>query len=174
MLDSLTISTIGGEAFCKGAQDTLIAESEVKQLGNLKEIFVPKTFFDDTIKTYRKNFAVTIERYYPSDKYKIAPLLKSRDKPYYFDLDWVDDLTEANIVNIDELSGFTNMDRLDTRVKLAESVLEENEHTLELTWWKGSENHSDGKNYLGGRISLHKINNQKGKKIYVATQVPIF
>ncbi|MDW3195694.1 MAG: hypothetical protein R8G66_25175 [Cytophagales bacterium] len=168
MLDSLALKKIGGEIFYKGAQDTLIADSEIKHLDELKELFTPTIIFNDSIRTYYRNFPITVHRYYPADKFKITPLLKSRDKPYYFDLDWIDDLTEENIVNIDELSGFTNIDRLETLIKLAEPVLEENEHTLELTWRKGSESHSYGKNYLGGGISLYKINNQKGKEIYYA------
>ncbi len=168
MMDSLLITKIRGEAFYKGAQSTLIADSDVHDFDDLKEMFPPLIFFDDTIKTYRKNFPIIVERYFPADKFKITPLLKSRDKPYYFDLNWVDDLTEENMVNIDELSGFTNVDRLKVLVKLAKSVLEDNNNTFELTWRKDAEEGSEGKNYLGGGISLYRIHNQKGKEIYYA------
>lgn len=168
MLDSLALRKIRGEVFYKGAQDTLIAEADIHQLEELKNIFAPTIIYDDTIKTYYSNFPLTVERYHPADKFKITPLLKSRDKPYYFDLDWVDDLTDENIVNIDELSGFTNLERLEQLVNLTKPLLEENEHTLELTWRKGSENHSNGKNYLGGGISLYKINDARGREIFYA------
>lgn len=168
MMDSLIITKIRGESFYKGVQSSLIADQDVHDLSDLNEIFLPTIFFDDTIKTYQKNFPITVECYYPADKFKITPLLKSRDKPNYFDLNWVDDLTEENIVNIEELSGFTNVERLKALVETAKTVLEENDDTLELTWRIGAENHSDGKNYLGGGISLYQINDQKGKEIYYA------
>lgn len=168
MLDSLTVSTIRGEAFYKGAQDSIIAHSPNMDLKELTRLFQPTVLFEDTIKTYRKDFPVRITRYYPDDHFQINLLLKARDKNLYFSTNWVDHFSEENLVTIEDLSGFEDLTRLLHLVDRTLSFLEKHGNELELTWRKGAETIFDGKNHLGGGISIYRINDHEGDELYYA------